>query len=126
MRQFGLALVLVVGATSAALAQQAAQGAAQQSAQGSAQVSNPNSSVVQPGLVKPPAGMAQSGPSKMQPGTTPALPNNPTVSQLAKQSGPTIGSPVPVQGPGGTTTTTYQSGQQASGRGFWNWLMNKL
>lgn len=121
MRRLGMVLALIVGATGAALAQPA-----QQNGQGTTQANNPNSSVVQPGLAKPPAGMSPSGPSQSQPGVPPALPNNPTVSGFAKQTGPTVGSPVPIHGAGGNTVTKYQSGQKSSASGFWRYIWSKL
>lgn len=121
MRRLGMALALVLGATSVVYAQQA-----QQNVQATTQANNPNSSVVQPGLAKPPAGMPSSGPSRSQPGVPPSLPNNPTVSGFAKQSGPTVGSPVPVHGAGGTTIVRNQAGQKSSPSSFWTYLLNKL
>jgi hypothetical protein len=75
-----------------------------QTAAGSAQITaNPNGSVVQPGIAKPPAGKAAPKSAKQRPGTSPALPNVPTLPQIALHPTATIGSPVPIAGPGGTT-----------------------
>ena len=75
-----------------------------QTASGSAQVTaNPNSSVVQPGVAKPPAGTAAPKSKKHRAETKPVLPNDPTLPQIALHPTATIGSPVPVAGAGGTT-----------------------
>lgn len=75
-----------------------------QTATGSAQITaNPNSSVVQPGVVKPPTGTAVPKPTKQRPGTSPTLPNDPTLPQIALHPTGTVGSPVPIAGAGGTT-----------------------
>ncbi len=95
MIRMPLSVVLACVFGSAALAQTAA---------GSAQITaNPNSSVVQPGIAKPPAGTAAAKPSKQAPGASPTLPNDPTLPQIALHPTATIGSPVPIAGPGGTT-----------------------
>jgi hypothetical protein len=91
-----LGMILAAGVGGAALAQSTASGSA-------AVQANPNSSVVQPGIAKPPAGHPAPAPQKQRPGTSPALPNNPTLPQLALHPTATIGSPVPIAGPGGTT-----------------------
>lgn len=54
------------------------------------------------GLAKPPAGT--SPPSTKKPrGSTNLLNNTPLTPQIAIQPGPTVGSPVPISGPGGTS-----------------------
>ena len=79
-------------------------GALAQTASGSVQVpANPNGSVVQPGIAKPPATAPVKKSAKQRPGTSPALPNDPTLPQVALHPTGTIGSPVPIAGAGGTT-----------------------
>lgn len=95
MIRLPLALFLACSISCAAFAQ---------TATGSAQITaNPNSSVVQPGVAKPPAGTAEPKPNKKRPGTNATLPNNPTLPQIALHPTGTIGSPVPIAGAGGTT-----------------------
>lgn len=75
-----------------------------QNAAGSVQITgNPNGSVVQPGIAKPPLGTVTQKSGKKRPGTSPALPNDPTLPQIALHPTATIGSPVPIAGAGGTT-----------------------
>lgn len=90
---------------------------AQTSTTGNAQISGdngPNSSVVQPGLAKPPAGMAPITPPTQQPKGVPAnMANNPTLPQAALQPSATVGSPVPIAGAGGTTKTVTGTNHQS-------------
>jgi hypothetical protein len=53
-------------------------------------------------LAKPPVGTAP--PSTKRNRGDNNLNNTPLTPQIAKQPGPTIGSPIPIAGPGGTTT----------------------
>lgn len=106
MRRLGLAVALAFSATSMAMAQN--------NATSSAQINNnPNSSVVTPGLARPP-GTEPSPPANMgQPVGVPAnMANNPTTPQIAVRPGATVGSPVPVAGAGGTTSATTGTDQQ--------------
>lgn len=90
---------------------------AQTSVTGSAQISGdngPNSSVVQPGLAKPPASVAPvTPPAEPQKGVPANMANNPTLPQAALQPSPTVGSPVPVAGAGGTTKTVTGTNHQS-------------
>ena len=109
MRRLSLAVVLALSAASTALAQV--------SAGGNAQVNNnggPNSSVVQPGLAKPPAGSVPTPAPvpKQQVGVPPNMANNPTSAQIAVQPSATVGSPVTVAGAGGTTKAPAGINQQ--------------
>lgn len=108
MRRLGLAVALALGAAHVA--------SAQVSTTSSAQIndnSGPNSSVVQPGLAKPPAGALTPVPPATQPvGVPPNMANNPTAPQLAKQPSASIGSPVPIAGAGGTTSTVAGTNHQ--------------
>ncbi len=92
-----LGVVLAVGLGSAALAQS--------SATGSTELTNdPNSSVVQPGIAKPPSDAPKPAHVKRQPtGSSAVWANQPTLPQIALHPTATIGSPVPIAGPGGTT-----------------------
>ncbi len=96
MIRVSLGVILAVGLGGTALAQSTATGSAEITA-------NPNSSVVQPGIARPPAGHELQTPRKQRPGTSPVLPNDPTLPQIALHPTATIGSPVPIAGPGGTT-----------------------
>lgn len=98
MIRVSLGVILAMGLGSAALAQSTAPGPAEVTA-------NPNSSVVQPGIARPPAGHAAQRSAKQRPGTSPVLPNDPTLPQVALHPTATIGSPVPIAGPGGTTNS---------------------
>ena len=91
-----LGLMMAMGLCSAALAQSATTGTA-------TITQNPNSSVVQPGLAKPPGSAPGPKAAHKPAGTQPTLPNNPTLPQIALHPTATIGSPVPIAGPGGTT-----------------------
>lgn len=107
MRRLSLAVVLALSAASGALAQV--------STGGNAQVNNtggPNSSVVQPGLAKPPAGSTPAPVPKQQVGVPPNMANNPTSAQIAVQPSATVGSPVTVAGAGGTTKAPTGTNQQ--------------
>lgn len=107
MRRLGLALVLALSSAGVAAAQS-------NMTTGNAQINdNPNSSVVQPGIAKPPAGMSPPAPTgKQQVGVPPNMANNPTSSQLALHPSATVGSPVPIAGPGGTTSTATGNNHQ--------------
>jgi hypothetical protein len=75
-----------------------------QTTSGSVQVpADPNGSVVQPGIAKPPGTAPVKKSTKQRPGTSPTLPNDPTLPQVALHPTATIGSPVPIAGAGGTT-----------------------
>ncbi|GAN78923.1 hypothetical protein [Acidocella aminolytica] len=96
MRRLGLALAVVLAPGGMAWAQA--------SVSGSTQITgNPNGSVVQPGIAKPPSGHEEKTPSKKPAGRSATLPNDPTLPQIAVQPSPTIGSGVPISGAGGTT-----------------------
>lgn len=103
MRRLSLAVVLALSAASAALAQV--------STGGNAQV-NPNSSVVQPGLAKPPAGSVPTPAPQQQVGVPPNMANNPTTAQIAARPSAAVGSPVPIAGAGGTTSAPSGTDQQ--------------
>lgn len=108
MRRLGLAVALTLGAANIAVAQVNPTGSAQVN-----DTSGPNSSVVQPGLAKPPAGVAvPTPPAGQQVGVPPNMANNPTAPQIAKQSSATVGSPVPIAGAGGTTSAVAGTDQQ--------------
>lgn len=107
MQRLGLAVVLALSAASAAMAQV--------STSGNAQVNNnggPNSSVVQPGLAKPPAGSVPAPAPKQQVGVPPNMANNPTSAQIAVQPSAPVGSPVPIAGAGGTTKAPTGTNQR--------------
>ena len=109
MRRLSLAMVLALGAANVALAQSSTTGNAQIDNNGN----NPNSSVVTPGLARPPANAPTTPPSATQPvGVPPNMANNPTTPQVALRPGATVGSPVPVAGAGGTTSATTGTNQQ--------------
>lgn len=109
MRRLGLAVALVLGAAGVAMAQENATGSAQINNNGN----NPNNSVVQPGIAKPPAGLSTPTPPAKQPVGVPAnMANNPTTPQSALQPTATVGSPVPVAGAGGTTSATTGTNHQ--------------
>ncbi|HTQ70093.1 MAG TPA: hypothetical protein VMH92_01185 [Acidocella sp.] len=96
MIRVSLGVILAMGLGGAALAQSTASGSAEVT-------DNPNSSVVQPGIARPPSGHRTQKPAKQRPGISPILPNDPTLPQVALHPTATIGSPVPIAGPGGTT-----------------------
>lgn len=109
MQRLGLAVALALSATSIAAAQENTTGNAQINNNGN----NPNSSVVQPGIAKPPAGaMAPTPPATQQVGVPANMANNPTTPQIALRPSATVGSPVPVAGAGGTTNATTGTNQQ--------------
>lgn len=109
MRWLAMAVVLALGAGGVALAQTNTTGNAQVSKDG-----GPNSSVVQPGLAEPPAGAVPvTPPAKQQKGVPVNMANNPTLPQAALQPSPTVGSPVPVAGAGGTTKAVTGTNHQA-------------
>lgn len=91
-----LGMILAAGLGGAALAQGTAVGSAEMK-------TDPNSSVVQPGIAKPPAGYTVYTVEKQLLGISSGLPNNPTLPQIALHPTATIGSPVPIAGAGGTT-----------------------
>ena len=109
MRRLGLAVILVLGANGAALAQTSSPGAAQITAP----TNDPNNSVVQPGIAKPPAGVTTPPPpAQPQVGVPPNMANNPTLPQSALQPAATIGAKVPIAGPGGTTSMITGNNEQ--------------
>lgn len=110
MRYLGLALILTVSSVGIAAAQTTTTG----SAQLSNSANNPNSSVVQPGIAKPPAGIPSTTSSgKQQMGVPPNMANNPTLPQVAMHPSATVGSPVPIAGPGGTTNSVAGNNHQS-------------
>lgn len=98
MIRVSLGVILAMGVGGAALAQSSASGAI-------SITNDPNSSVVQPGIAKPPTGApAQPAHVKRQAtGSTAVWANQPTLPQIALHPTATIGSPVPIAGAGGTT-----------------------
>lgn len=108
MRRLGLAVVLALGGASAALAQVSTTGSAQLN-----DSNGPNSSVVQPGIAKPPAGAPTQMPSGMSPNMAmpPNMANNPTSPQIALQPSTKVGSPVPIAGAGGTSSAPVGKNQ---------------
>lgn len=124
MRCIALVLMLSVSSVGVAVAQETATG----NAQLSSSVNDPNSSVVQPGIAKPPAGTSPTAPAgKQQAGVPPNMANNPTLPQIAVHPSATVGSPVPIAGPGGTTSTIAGNNHQSFGitrlfRQFWDML----
>ncbi len=97
MNRFWMGMILAAGWLGPALAQS--------DAGGNAGPADPNSSVVTPGVAKPPPGAPKPPPKvKRQPnGSSAVWANQPTLPQIALHPQPTIGSPIPIAGPGGTT-----------------------
>lgn len=95
MIRVGVGVVLAMSLGGVALAQ----------GTGAANVTdNPNNSVVQPGVAKPPANAPQPANVKPQPnGSSAVWANQPTLPQVALHPQATVGSTTPVAGPGGTT-----------------------
>lgn len=101
MRRIGIRF----GLAGAVLALALASGQAAMAQTSNAGPDNPNSSVVTPGVAKPPASAPKpKGKTKAQPtGSTAVWANQPTLPQVALHPTATIGSPVPIAGQGGTT-----------------------
>jgi hypothetical protein len=98
MIRVSLGVILAMGLGGAALAQSTATGSA-------TLTNDPNESVVQPGIAKPPVS-APAKPAHIKrqaTGSSAIWANQPTLPQVALHPTATIGSPVPIAGPGGTT-----------------------
>jgi hypothetical protein len=69
-----------------------------------AQTSVGGTTTQQTGISKPPPGTAPAGPKRLDQSNASVLGNNtPTLPQIALHPTATVGSPVPIAGPGGTT-----------------------
>jgi len=67
-------------------------------------VSSGTATTQQTGISKPPPGTTPPGPKRLNQSNASVLGNNtPTLPQIALHPTATIGSPVPIAGPGGTT-----------------------
>ena len=67
-------------------------------------VSNGTTTTQQTGISKPPPGTAPQSPKRLDQSNASVLGNNtPTLPQIALHPTATVGSPVPIAGPGGTT-----------------------
>ncbi len=97
MIRVSLGVILAAGLGGVALAQSAPPGS-------TGAADNPNASVVQPGIAVPPGSVSKPAHVKRQPtGSSAIWANQPTLPQVALHPTATIGSPVPIAGPGGTT-----------------------
>jgi hypothetical protein len=71
-----------------------------------AQTVTSNSTTTNTGIAKPPPGTSAPLPKRLTHSNASVLGNNtPTLPQIALHPTATIGSPVPIAGPGGTTTS---------------------
>lgn len=97
MIRLPLACVLALAVGSAALAQ---------STGDSATTSSKATTKTKTGIAKPPAGTTAPAPEKFNPNDNSAIGANvPTLPQIALHPQATIGSGVPIAGPGGSTAT---------------------
>jgi hypothetical protein len=102
MNRILLAGVLAVALGGGAMAQTSTDSSTSTSGTSSSASTSNSTSGNKVGLAKPPAGT--SPPSTKKPrGSTNLLNNTPLTPQIAIQPGPTVGSPVPISGPGGTS-----------------------